>query len=159
MRSPWRKLAAGLTMALGAAVAALVPPAQAATGIIIAIDPGHGGSDPGAVANGLKEKDLTLAVSLALKVELETYDGVNRVNPPLRERSDVEALRAALADGPRTAFDLVPDMWIDVDLPKPLMIGWGLTEALCYLNHMELIGEVTKVDGDEPERWRLGSVT
>ncbi|MGW6695253.1 dihydroorotase [Rhodococcus sp. NPDC054953] len=30
---------------------------------------------------------------------LETYDGVNRVNPPLRERSDVEALRAALADG------------------------------------------------------------
>ena len=37
MRSPWRKLAAGLTMALGAAVAALVPPAQAATGIIIAI--------------------------------------------------------------------------------------------------------------------------
>ncbi len=30
---------------------------------------------------------------------LETYDGVNRVNPPLRERSDVEALRAALAEG------------------------------------------------------------
>ncbi len=79
MRSPWRKLAAGLTMALAAAVAALVPPAQAATGIIIAIDPGHGGSDPGAVANGLQEKDLTLAVSLALKEELETYDGVTVV--------------------------------------------------------------------------------
>ncbi len=30
---------------------------------------------------------------------LETYDAVFRVNPPLRERSDVEALRAALADG------------------------------------------------------------
>lgn len=30
---------------------------------------------------------------------LETYDGVNRVNPPLRERSDVEALRVALAEG------------------------------------------------------------
>ncbi|EME17477.1 dihydroorotase [Rhodococcus triatomae] len=30
---------------------------------------------------------------------LETYDGVNRVNPPLRERSDVEALRKALSDG------------------------------------------------------------
>jgi glyoxylase-like metal-dependent hydrolase (beta-lactamase superfamily II) len=64
-------------------------------------------------------------------------------------------LRAALADGPRTAFDLVPDMWTDVDLPKPLMIGWGLTEALCYLNHMELNGEVRRVDGDEPERWQL----
>ncbi|WP_137872642.1 dihydroorotase [Rhodococcus sp. Q] len=30
---------------------------------------------------------------------LETYDGVNRVNPPLRERSDVEALRVALSEG------------------------------------------------------------
>ncbi|GAA2381313.1 MULTISPECIES: dihydroorotase [Gordonia] len=30
---------------------------------------------------------------------LETYDGVNRVNPPLREETDKTALRAALADG------------------------------------------------------------
>ena len=30
---------------------------------------------------------------------LETYDGVNRVNPPLREESDKLALRAALAEG------------------------------------------------------------
>ena len=30
---------------------------------------------------------------------LETYDGVNRVNPPLREESDKMALRAALAEG------------------------------------------------------------
>ena len=30
---------------------------------------------------------------------LATYDGVNRVNPPLREASDAEALRRALADG------------------------------------------------------------
>ncbi|WP_026917840.1 dihydroorotase [Gordonia shandongensis] len=30
---------------------------------------------------------------------LATYDGVNRVNPPLREESDTRALRAALAEG------------------------------------------------------------
>ncbi len=30
---------------------------------------------------------------------LESYDGVNRVNPPLREATDVAALRRALADG------------------------------------------------------------
>jgi glyoxylase-like metal-dependent hydrolase (beta-lactamase superfamily II) len=69
------------------------------------------------------------------------------------ERS--ERIRAALANGPRTAFEVVPEMWTDVDLPQPMMIGWGLTEALCYLNHMELRGEVTKTDGDDPERWRL----
>lgn len=34
------------------------------------IAPGHGGTDPGAVANGLKEKDLNLAISLACRDEL-----------------------------------------------------------------------------------------
>ena len=29
----------------------------------IVIDPGHGGSDPGAVGNNIKEKDYTLAIS------------------------------------------------------------------------------------------------
>jgi hypothetical protein len=35
------------------------------------------------------------------------------------------------------------------------MIGWGLTEALCYLTHMELAGEVERIDGEDPEQWRL----
>ena len=30
---------------------------------MIVIDPGHGGSDPGALGNGLKEKDLNLLIS------------------------------------------------------------------------------------------------
>ncbi len=34
---------------------------------------GHGGKDPGAVANGLKEKDLNLSISLAVKSELERH--------------------------------------------------------------------------------------
>lgn len=40
----------------------------------IFIDPGHGGTDPGAVGNGLKEKDLTLAISLKMKKKLQDYD-------------------------------------------------------------------------------------
>jgi glyoxylase-like metal-dependent hydrolase (beta-lactamase superfamily II) len=65
-----------------------------------------------------------------------------------------ERIRASLADGPRTAFDIVPEM-LDVELPGPMMIGWGLSEALCYLNHLELGGEVERLDGKDPERWRL----
>src|SRR5690606_27850140 len=43
----------------------------------IFIDPGHGGSDPGAVANGLKEKDLTLAIAKECnRVLNEEYEGV-----------------------------------------------------------------------------------
>lgn len=34
---------------------------------------GHGGTDSGAVANGLKEKDLNLAIALACKSELERH--------------------------------------------------------------------------------------
>ncbi|BFH63889.1 N-acetylmuramoyl-L-alanine amidase [Paenibacillus azoreducens] len=41
------------------------------------IDAGHGGKDSGAVGNGVKEKDIVLTVSLAIKRKLESdYEGV-----------------------------------------------------------------------------------
>lgn len=44
---------------------------------IVWIDPGHGGKDPGAGANGLQEKHVDLAVSLGVKQRLEAeYEGV-----------------------------------------------------------------------------------
>lgn len=39
----------------------------------IYLDPGHGGSDPGAVGNGLKEKDLTLKIAKKTKEHLDKY--------------------------------------------------------------------------------------
>ncbi|MDD9991650.1 MAG: N-acetylmuramoyl-L-alanine amidase [Rhodospirillales bacterium] len=71
---------------------------------LIAIDPGHGGRDPGAIAsNGLREKVLALAFSRELRAELEasgryravmTRDGDHKVG--LHRR--VEIARAAGAD-------------------------------------------------------------
>lgn len=44
---------------------------------IVWIDPGHGGRDSGATGNGLLEKDVVLALSVAIKRTLEAeYDGV-----------------------------------------------------------------------------------
>ncbi|WP_339241433.1 N-acetylmuramoyl-L-alanine amidase [Paenibacillus sp. FSL R5-0517] len=41
------------------------------------IDAGHGGKDPGAVGNGLQEKDIALKVSLGIKARLESaYEDV-----------------------------------------------------------------------------------
>lgn len=42
------------------------------------IDPGHGGTDPGAVGNGLQEKNLTLQIATRIKdiLTLE-YDNVS----------------------------------------------------------------------------------
>ncbi|PTY75763.1 N-acetylmuramoyl-L-alanine amidase [Heyndrickxia sporothermodurans] len=38
---------------------------------IVVIDPGHGGKDPGACANGLKEKDIVLKISKYVKQYLD----------------------------------------------------------------------------------------
>ena len=113
MRSPWRTLVAGLTLALATAAAAIVPSAQAA-GITIAIDPGHGGSDSGAVANGLKEKDLTLAVSLALKEELESYDGVRVVMTRTTDTRPSENTSADLAARVQMAADAKADALVSI---------------------------------------------
>lgn len=43
---------------------------------LVVIDPGHGGKDPGASANGVQEKDLTLALARALRDELLAGGGV-----------------------------------------------------------------------------------
>ena len=39
--------------------------------IVVAINPGHGGSDPGATVGGTREKDMNLAISLRLRRMLE----------------------------------------------------------------------------------------
>lgn len=44
----------------------------------IFIDPGHGGTDPGATANGLQEKNLTLAIAKNIQQILQNeYEGVS----------------------------------------------------------------------------------
>ena len=44
---------------------------------IVAIDPGHGGEDPGAIGpSGLKEKDVVLAVALRLRDRLNSLPGL-----------------------------------------------------------------------------------
>ncbi|EGW41189.1 N-acetylmuramoyl-L-alanine amidase [Desulfosporosinus sp. OT] len=44
----------------------------------VCLDPGHGGYDPGAVGNGLQEKDITLDVCLKLKPMLEN-NGISTI--------------------------------------------------------------------------------
>jgi N-acetylmuramoyl-L-alanine amidase len=45
--------------------------------IVVAIDPGHGGEDPGAIGpSGLREKDVVLAIALKLRDRLNTVPGM-----------------------------------------------------------------------------------
>ncbi|GFN21737.1 N-acetylmuramoyl-L-alanine amidase [Thermanaeromonas sp. C210] len=77
----------------------------------IGLDPGHGGSDPGAVGvNGLREKEVTLAVAL-LVAELLSRAGIEVV---LSREKDVDvslAERAALFN--RAGLDLVVSLHIN----------------------------------------------
>ncbi|MED4080091.1 N-acetylmuramoyl-L-alanine amidase [Halalkalibacterium halodurans] len=78
--------------------------------IKIFIDPGHGGSDPGAVANGLREKDLTLAIAKALKKYLEQFEGIDvRLS-----REDDRFL--SLAERTRLANEWGADIFISIHI-------------------------------------------
>lgn len=47
--------------------------------LVVAIDPGHGGSDPGAQGNGVDEADANWAIASACANELSSYSGVKVV--------------------------------------------------------------------------------
>lgn len=69
----------------------------------IYIPVGHGGSDPGAVANGHKEADMNLVTALAMKKELEVnYKGVQVKLSREKDENDTiqEEIREGKAYGP-----------------------------------------------------------
>ena len=72
--------------------------------VIVALDPGHGGEDPGAIGpTGLREKDVVLAIAQQLRRRLDTVPGMRAMLTrdgdffvPLRER--VQKARRVQAD-------------------------------------------------------------
>ena len=68
---------------------------------------GHGGSDPGAVANGFKEKDLNLAIALACNDELVRHGVITMMS---RTKDENDSLREEINEC--NAFN--PDLAIDV---------------------------------------------
>ena len=68
---------------------------------------GHGGSDPGAVANGLKEKNLNLVIALAAADELER-NGVDVLVSRVADDDETltEKIGEANSWGPNLALDI-----------------------------------------------------
>jgi len=68
---------------------------------------GHGGSDPGAVANGFREKDLNLAIALACNEELVRH-GVTTLMSRRADEEDPlnEEIRECNAFAPELAVDI-----------------------------------------------------
>lgn len=68
---------------------------------------GHGGSDPGAVANGLKEKDLNLSIAIACFNELVRHGVSVAMSRTKDENDDLNAeIKECNAYGPDLAVDI-----------------------------------------------------
>jgi glyoxylase-like metal-dependent hydrolase (beta-lactamase superfamily II) len=66
----------------------------------------------------------------------------------------LDAIRAALRDGPATAFDLAREVYREAF--TELTARWLFTKTLCYLAHLEARGEAQRLEpagNDAPERW------
>ena len=94
-------------------------------GKIITIDPGHGGSDPGAVgARGTLEKDITLEISKRLKKDLEKMGAIVRMTRSTDTEvagpgaSDVEELQARINVAEKNRSDLFVSVHINSSVNK-----------------------------------------
>lgn len=76
--------------------------------MIIAIDPGHGGTDPGAVYGQLKEKDIVLNIALRLNAILLTCPFID---PIITRDEDVSV---SLAQRTRIANAIKADYFISI---------------------------------------------
>jgi hypothetical protein len=66
----------------------------------------------------------------------------------VQERLD--ATRTALADGPRTAYEVAQAVY--GERLDDVTASWLLSKTLCWLTHLERRG-LARRGGDSPERW------
>jgi hypothetical protein len=95
------------------------------------------------------ELDARLALSGHGKPFLDVHGHVEANRALVRERLD--AALSAVSDRPRTALEITPDVH-----GEPLTernAGWWLPETLCYLQHLERRGLVTRESDSGVERW------
>jgi N-acetylmuramoyl-L-alanine amidase len=118
----------------------------------IVLDAGHGGHDPGAVANGLKEKDLTLAIVKHIGRMLEEYEGAEVFYTRTDDRYLSLEERAAIAN------KLKADLLISVHINagggtgfESFIYNGGVSQAtIAYQNVIH--GEIMKAIGGVRDR-------
>ena len=125
--------------------------------ISLFFDYGHTPDPVGEFLIGLDRVDALEYTTLCLAGHGRPFRDVKAKITGNREEVDValERIRVGLADGPRTPYELVEAM-IGADA-APAMAPWGLQLSLAYLDHLALLGEVEKVEGSDPEYWRLSA--
>ena len=66
----------------------------------------------------------------------------------------LEATRAALADGPRTAYEVAQAVY--GERFTEVTVNWLMSKTLCWLGHLERQG-LAERGGEAPERWSVAA--
>ena len=111
------------------------------------INPGHGGSDPGAVANGLREKDLNLVISLKVNEVLQRHDVTTLMS---REKDENDSLNSLCVDCNKFNPDLAVSIHLNAgggdgaEVFHSIVGGTGKVLAQNILNEIVALGQESR---------------
>ena len=123
---------------------------------VLFFDHGHSPDPVGEFLGGLDEVE-PLAVDLVLPGHGRTFRDPEAKIAEARRQVDelLGKVREALAEGERTAFEIVGEIIGAENLNTPVS-AWVLQIVLSCLDHLVVLGEVEPVEGSDPKRWKLG---
>ena len=118
------------------------------------------GYTPDPVGEFLNSLDVTETARRAARARrprppVHGHPGAHRRQPPARSKPRVSATRAALADGPKSAYEAARAVYGDAF--NAAMASWLITLTRAWLVHLQRLGEVLNDGGDPVEHWELAS--
>jgi glyoxylase-like metal-dependent hydrolase (beta-lactamase superfamily II) len=122
---------------------------------VLFFDHGHSPDPVGEFLAGLDEVE-PLAVDLCLPGHGRPFrDPEAKIAEARRQVGELLGkTRDALGEGERTAFEIVAEI-VGADNVNTPVSAWVLQIVLSCLDHMVILGTVEKVEGADPQRWRL----
>jgi glyoxylase-like metal-dependent hydrolase (beta-lactamase superfamily II) len=122
---------------------------------VLFFDYGHTPDPVGEFLGGLDEVE-PLDVGLVLPGHGRPFRDAKAKVAECRRQVDelVRRVRDALADGDRTAFEIVGQI-LGADNVNSPASAWVLQIVLSCLDHLAIAGEVAPVEGTDPQRWAL----
>ncbi len=123
---------------------------------VLFFDHGHTPDPIGEFLGGLDEIE-PLEVGLVLPGHGRPFRDPDVKIAESRRQVDglIGKVRESLAEQEKTAFEIVADIVGPENVNTPAS-AWALQIVLSCLDHLAILGEVERVDGTDPQRWKLG---
>jgi len=122
---------------------------------VLFFDHGHSPDPVGEFLRGLDEVE-PLEVDLVLPGHGRPFrDPEVKIAEARRQVEElIGKVRASLAEGDKTGFEIVGEIVGAENVNTPVS-AWVLQIVLSCLDHLTILGEVEKVEGTDPRRWKL----